>query len=52
MCSEPCAICFWMIRCAPLFNEEKTQKGYSQGVGDHLYNNPGPELASFEIWAL
>ena len=38
--------------CSFLFNEEKTQKDYSQDVDDYIYNNPGPELYSFEIWAL
>ena len=52
MCSESCAMIFWMILAHLTLMKKKTQKDYSQGVGDHLYNNPGPELYSFEIWVL
>ena len=46
-------MCFWMILAhLSLMKKKKTQKDYSQGVGDHLYNNPSPGLASFEIWVL
>ena len=35
--------------CASHLNEEKTQEDYSQDVDDYIYNNPGPELYTFEI---
>ena len=42
----------WFIIAHFSLMKKKTQKDYSQDVDDHIYNNPGPEHISFEIWAL
>ena len=52
MCSDFCAMIFWLILAHLTLMKKKTQKDYSQDVDDYIYNNPGPELYSFEIWAL
>ena len=52
MCLESCAMIFWIIIAHLSLMKKKTQKDYSQDVDDHIYNNLGPELISFEIWAL
>ena len=52
MLSESCAMIFPFIIAHLTLMKKKTQKDYSQDVDDYIYNNPGPELYSFEIWAL
>ena len=52
MYSESYAMIFLLLIAHLSLMKKKKQKDYSQDVDDYIYNNPGPELYSFEIWTL